>query len=297
MTQPQAGGGLILTPLDGSDMSEFAVPYTATIASALGASTLIARIVERTHWAAASSGYLMAPDTYAELLELDERDAQSQTHRVAAQLAALGLTTRSLVEDANSPADLLDIQSREHVSMVVMATHARSGLARATLGSVADQLVRHGRCPTLLVRARGRLPQHPPLARALIPLDGSAMSELSLATLSTLAGRLVKHVTLLRVIDPEERGGASLEAQRMLGAARERVERESEALRGQVETLLLWGGAAEQILEESSAHDMIIMATHGQTGATRWAFGSVADQVLHEAHTPLLLTRPRTRPQ
>ena len=295
MTQPHANVDLIMTPLDGSDMSEFAVPYTVEIAAALGATTLIARVVERMRWSAASSGYLIAPDTYSQLLELEERDAQAQTQRVVERLSAHGLTARRLVEAAASPADLLNITQREHISLVVMATHARSGFARITLGSVADQLVRHGRCPTLLVRARGRLPEHPTLARALVPLDGSAMSELALPTLARFAGRLVSHVTLLRVVDPDERSGASLEAQRSLDVTRERVEREMESLRGHVETLLLWGLPGQQILEESALHDVIIMATHGQTGATRWAFGSVADEVLHEARTPLLLTRPHMR--
>jgi len=295
MTQPQAGVDVIMTPLDGSDMSEFALPYAAELAAALGATALVARVVERTHWAAASSGYMMSPETYTQMLEIDEQDAQAQTQRTVERLSARGLKTRRLVEDATSPTDLLDISAREHVTFVVMATHARSGLARVALGSVADQLVRHGRCPTLLVRARGRLAEHPALTRALVPLDGSAMSELALPTVAHLAGRLVKHVTLLRVVDPEERSGASAEAQRSLNVVRERLERDVESLRGQVETLLLWGIPGQQILEESARHDLIIMATHGQTGATRWAFGSVADEVLHDARTPLLLTRPHQR--
>ncbi|HZC07652.1 MAG TPA: universal stress protein [Ktedonobacterales bacterium] len=292
----QADGHVILTPLDGSEMSEFAVPYTAEVARALGATVLIARIVERTRWSAASSGYMMSPGAYTELLELDERDAQAQTHRVVERLTAQGVAARGLVEDADLPADLIDIERREHVSLVVMATHARSGLARVTLGSVADQLVRHGRCPTLLVRAHGALPERPALARALIPLDGSAVSELALAELANVAGTLVKQVTLLRVIGPEERSGASAEGHRALEAARERVERASESLRGQVKTLVMWGQVAQQVLDESARHDLIIMATHGAGGATRWAFGSVADQVLSEAQAPLLLTRPHHKP-
>lgn len=287
---------VILTPLDGSDMSEFAVPYAAEVAAALGATALVARIIERTRWSAASSGYMMSPGAYAELLEMDERDAQAQTQRVIERLKARDLTARGLVEDANLPGDLIDIERREHVSLVVMATHARSGLARVALGSIADQLVRHGYCSTLLVRAHGALPEHPPLARALVPLDGSAVSELALATLGDLAGKLVKQVTLLRVIAPEERSGASAEAHRSLEAARERVERAYEPLRGQVETLIMWGPVAQQILDEATRHDLTIMATHGQGGATRWAFGSVADEVLREAQTPLLLTRPQHKP-
>ena len=294
MSQPD--GRVILTPLDGTEMSEFAVPYAATLAGALGATVVAARVLERTRWSAAGSGYMLSPGAYTEMLELDERDAHVQTKRVVERLTARGIPARRLVADADLSTELINIQKREHVSLVVMATHARSGLARVALGSVADQLVRHGHCPTLLVRARGRLPEQPALSRALVTLDGSAMSEIALATLEDLAGMLVKQVTLLRVIDPNERSGASDEARRSLEAARERVERASASLRGQVETLLRWGAVAQQVLEEATQHDLLIMATHGEGGATRLAFGSVADEALHESQTPLLLTRPHLRP-
>lgn len=284
----------ILLPLDGSDMSEFAAPYVAAIATALGSPALVARIVERTPWTSAGSGYLIAPGEYAALMQMATDDAKAQTQRVADWLKAHGVTTRALVEEATSPAALIDIQQREHVGLLVMATHARGGFARFTLGSVADQLVRQGRCPTLLLRAQGRLPEHPSLERALIPLDGSALSELALTELERVAGRLVKHVTLTRVIDSEERSGASREASRALEATRERIEATFGGLRGQVETLLLWGTPAQQIVDESARHDLIIMATHGQGGAARWAFGSVASDVSQTTIKPLLLARPHS---
>jgi nucleotide-binding universal stress UspA family protein len=292
----QADDGLILTPLDGSEMSEFAVPYAATVAEAIGGSVLVARIVERMRWSAASSGYMMSPSAYAELLELDQRDAETQTQRVVNQLNTRGVAARNLVEIADMRGDLVNIQAREHVALVVMATHARSGIARAALGSVADHLVRQGHCPTLVVRARGRRAERPALTRALIPLDGSAMSELAFAALAPLAGRLITEVTLVRVIAPDDRSGASLDAQRALDVAKERIERECERLHGHIETLLLWGPVASQILDESEHHGLIIMTTHGQTGVSRWTFGSVADEIVREARTPVLLSRPQRQP-
>ena len=37
---------------------------------------------------------------------------------------------------------------------------------------------------------------------------------------------------------------------------------------------------------------MLALATHGRSGIGRWAYGSVADQVLHTTPKPLLLVRP-----
>ncbi|HZQ99286.1 MAG TPA: universal stress protein [Chloroflexota bacterium] len=42
--------------------------------------------------------------------------------------------------------------------------------------------------------------------------------------------------------------------------------------------------------------DLVVMATHGRTGLGRWLFGSVADGVLRQAGTPVLLVPPYTPP-
>ena len=42
-------------------------------------------------------------------------------------------------------------------------------------------------------------------------------------------------------------------------------------------------------------YDLIAMSTHGQTGITRWLYGRVADWVVHNTPTPLLLVRPETK--
>ena len=42
------------------------------------------------------------------------------------------------------------------VSLILMTTHGRSGLARAVFGSVADSVLRHADCPVLMVRVKAR---------------------------------------------------------------------------------------------------------------------------------------------
>ena len=40
--------------------------------------------------------------------------------------------------------------------------------------------------------------------------------------------------------------------------------------------------------------DLIIIATHGYTGLEKLMFGSVALEVLHNSHVPVLLIRPES---
>jgi nucleotide-binding universal stress UspA family protein len=55
---------------------------------------------------------------------------------------------------------------------------------------------------------------------------------------------------------------------------------------------------AEQIVMRAHTGDvaMIAMTTHGRSGWSEWAFGSIAQKVLHGAPVPLLLRRARTAP-
>jgi nucleotide-binding universal stress UspA family protein len=285
----------ILAPLDGSDMGEFAAPYVARVALALGMPVVVMRVVEWSAWAAGDSGYLLAPHVYNEVTEAAMEAANADAQHISDGLRAAGVSVRMVVEHGNPRSSLLSTETGAHVALTVMATHGRSGLARVALGSVADYVTRHGQSPTLLVRAKGSLVEHPALERALVPLDGSQMSELAFEPLALVAGPLARHVTLLRVIDPDEPAGASRYAKRYLEEAKERAERLLGERGVACDVAIRWGAPGGEILSASRDYDMVVMATHGKTGALRWTFGSVADEVVHSALTPLLLTRPRAQ--
>ena len=55
------------------------------------------------------------------------------------------------------------------------------------------------------------------------------------------------------------------------------------------------GEAAEQIVDfaiEEKA-ELIIMASHGRSGFSRWAMGSVAEKVFHGSSVPILLVKAK----
>lgn len=49
-------------------------------------------------------------------------------------------------------AEIADFADSLHASMVVASTHGRTGMARFVIGSTAAAIVRHARCPVLLMR-------------------------------------------------------------------------------------------------------------------------------------------------
>jgi nucleotide-binding universal stress UspA family protein len=61
------------------------------------------------------------------------------------------------------------------------------------------------------------------------------------------------------------------------------------------ETAIVHGIPADEILDYATKNgvDLIIMSTHGRSGVSRWAFGSVADRVLRHSTAPVLIVPPR----
>jgi nucleotide-binding universal stress UspA family protein len=90
----------------------------------------------------------------AELREQAEANARRYLERTAASLRSLGMPVRSLVEGSRPATAILDVAEREQVDLIMLSTHGRGGMDRLMLGSVADRVVHHSRCPVLLIPAR-----------------------------------------------------------------------------------------------------------------------------------------------
>lgn len=78
-------------------------------------------------------------------------DAREYLARVAQRLEERGWRTRQVVEDAPAAAGILDAADREGADLIVLTSHARTGLDRWFMGSVAERVFRHAACPVLLV--------------------------------------------------------------------------------------------------------------------------------------------------
>lgn len=64
-----------------------------------------------------------------------------------------------------------------------------------------------------------------------------------------------------------------------------------------VKTTCLAGQAADVILDRSEDNDLIIMASHGESGITRWLLGSVTTKVVRAGNKPVLVVSAQPDPQ
>jgi nucleotide-binding universal stress UspA family protein len=77
------------------------------------------------------------------------RDAAEQTLRSACDLA--GATCETLVVDGSPASAVVTEAERRGASLLLVATHGRTGLRRVALGSVAERIVRHAASSVLVV--------------------------------------------------------------------------------------------------------------------------------------------------
>ena len=146
-------------------------------------------------------------------------------------------------------------------------------------------------------------------SKLMVPLDGSQLSECSLEHMKAIAiGCHVPEVVLLRVVEPlssneiaalSQIGGApiaELEATKKTEATDyitnmvQKLIKEGVSARGEVVN----GKAVDEILDyaEKNNFSLIIISTHGRSGISRWAFGSVADKVVRHSVIPVLMVTP-----
>jgi nucleotide-binding universal stress UspA family protein len=124
------------------------------------------------------------------------------------------------------------------------------------------------------------------LQRAVVPLDGSLRAEKALRVVQELAGLVVREVMLLRVTAAPDQGPA---AERYLDQVALRLPEEGLVCRRQVAQ----GDPAQVIIDAAGTDTLVVMATHGRSGLTRWALGSVADRVARHGAGAVLLVRAR----
>ncbi len=145
--------------------------------------------------------------------------------------------------------------------------------------------------------------------KILVPLDGSQMSECSLGHMRAIAmGCNVPEVVLLSVVEPfttyelgplADVGGDAViklenerkdEATAYISTVLENLKKEGVSAKGEV----ILGKAGEAILDYAKKNmiDLIIMSTHGRSGISRFAYGSVADRVARHSVVPVLLVTP-----
>ncbi|MBC8279231.1 MAG: universal stress protein [Chloroflexi bacterium] len=308
----------ILVPLDGSDLAEHALPFAITLSRALSCPMELLRIPEdkRTHLGVE---YDFAPITYdAMCVEGRETECLEYLDTVAEKIRMEGIDVSTKVRSGLAPVLIVDETKTDADTIVVMASHGRSGVTRWIMGSVADAVLRESGGPLLLIRPIvGEKSKDPHLDRIVLPMDGSLVAEQVLPHVTRLAKALGMGVDLVRVTPSvseyyrdasvhhvggmpattypsyeEFVKGADVDAQSYMDDIKSDLEVEGVT---SIETHLLHGSPTPVITDmaRSNPGNIVMIATHGRSGVGRWVLGSVADSIARHSGCPVFLVRAK----
>jgi nucleotide-binding universal stress UspA family protein len=289
----------ILVPLDGSALSEYALPFALSIADRSKASVEIALV----HVPAAYSEEYPSPDLDSETSAVENRYLDDLAARLAKsfhgdlQIRHLeGIVQETLTEEV----------AQQDIDLVALNAHGWGYMSRAIMGSVSDYLMRHLSVPLLLMHSQTAihdLTASRAFCHILTCLDGSKMAESVLGPARALGRLWHSEHSLLRVVSPpyqlaEDKPKAPRCDQFVpaASAAESYLERVAQQMRNEarVEThVSVARNVASTIAQYAATHDcdLIAISTHGRGGLSRLLLGSVADKVVRGAATPVLVFR------
>jgi len=296
----------ILVPLDGSTTAECALPLVRSLARRLAVPVELLSVIDLREFA---RGVSAAEGLFLDrILEDQSRGSAEYLGKIAKSLPGVPVTTRGEKGDATEV--IIETGAADKNSLIVMATHGRSGVNRFLLGSIAEKVLRATVNPLLLVKATEPIASEgeAPLSSIVVPLDGSDLAEAVLPMVEELAKKLGLEVVLIRAYaipygaystgdgfyDP-----VNLEA--FLAQLRQEtfdyLERKTAHLKrngvAQVSFVAKEGLSADEIIKFARATpaNLVAMSTHGRSGVRRWALGSVTETVVRHSGDPVLVLR------
>ena len=162
----------ILVPTDFSASSDRAIDYASALAGSLGATVHLIHVLDPLV-SAQMPWEPLATETET------RHEGLYQAGRVKLGMLAAALEQQlvratSEVRSGTPSAEIINAALDYAADLVVMATHARSGLPHLLLGSVAEHVIRHTTCPVLVVREDGI---------HVLPLNAGAGTESTTRTL------------------------------------------------------------------------------------------------------------------
>jgi len=295
----------LLVPLDGSHLAESVLPAVERIASCGRAEVLLLHVVERSAPAAVHGERHLTSvsDATPYLEEIAERLRRAGISvEIHAHPAPEGDITRSIVDHSGEDA----------ADLVVLCTHGRGKMRDLLFGRIAQQVLRQGHAPVLLIRPRddGSIAPFEP-TMVLVPLDGTPAAEAALEPARELAAALGAALHLVTVVPTQEtlRGDRQAVGTLLPATIRATLDLEQSDAQTYLDTLsaetaarephvevtaeVLRGDVASMLARRVTAPDvgLVAIVTHGRAGLQAVWGGSVTANLLVHVRAPILLMR------
>jgi nucleotide-binding universal stress UspA family protein len=305
----------ILCPVDFSDQAYEALLAAADLAETYSAELLLAHVVESLP--PLLGGGKDPVSQFQECCRLQEEDAKERLAKLAEKLLPDKIKIKTLIKNGHPAIQILEWAEEHEADLIVIATRGQSGWRQALLGSVTARIVKLTRRPVWVIHpkrsASSPIRETPiKLKRILCPTDFSESADEALKAAADLAGDYSAELMVVHMVESRPSAPGSVPdldsciekyGQEIKAAAEKQLDNISEKMisaKVQVHPLVGKGPAAVQIVDLAEKHDadLIVIATHGQTGWRQALLGSVTERVIKLTTKPMLIiqTKPLAGP-
>lgn len=205
-----------------------------------------------------------------------------------------------VLESGAAHAGLLELASARHARLVVVGASGAGAVNQVLFGSTAESVVRYAHCPVLVARESSKE------APVVVATDFSQSAEFAVEMgIHQARVRGVQVALLHSMYQPRSPldllgplvisapAPSTKDVQAMRDAAEETLASQLGAHGAEGRTLLVDEppAAALVALTEEAGASLVVVGTHGRTGLSRMALGSVAEAVARKAHCSVLVAR------
>jgi nucleotide-binding universal stress UspA family protein len=279
----------ILFATDFSQAAAAAAPIAVQIARRFGAKVYGVHVNRFDDYTAA------APNAWAAMAEAAEKETKEDAGRLNEQLQCI--EHEVVIDEGNIWEVVSGLIKEKEIDLVVLGTRGRTGLGRATLGSVAEQILRQSPCPVLTVGPHVNLwsDEYAKMREILYATDLTADCPTAAPYAISLAQENQAHLVLLHVIE-DAKAGDLVDSPEVVDLKERKLQQlvaEQAGLWCDPTYIVEQGPAAEKILDVAKRRhtDLIVMGAQPAKGlATHLNVGTV-HKVVSQATCPVLTVR------
>jgi len=282
----------ILYATDFSPTAESALPYVLGLAKRFGAT------VHALHVRFPATSPVAGPEGMPQVMEAAEEQAQQESKQLHELLA--GLPHEVLISEGDIWTTINDTVQQQKIDLIVIGTRGRTGIGRALLGSVAEEIFRRAPCPVLTVgpHVSKDTQRRLEMKEILYATDFSPESLAALPYATSLAQENQARLTLLHVIG-EPKVGELVHPEHYVDSTLRQLRKlmpPDAELWCEPKFMVEQGPAADKIMEVAIARgaDLIVLGVRGAEGGmgvTTHLLRPTAHRVVTQAQCPVLTVR------
>ena len=294
----------ILCPVDFSDATAFALTPAISLATEFGSELILLHVLDHP---TPHLGPVVTDVDLEDYYEAIEARAIEQLEALVDDDVRSFAKVRTLVRRGAAFREIVRVSQQERPDLIVMPTHARTGINHMIWGSVAEKVVRLAPCPVMTISPRQSHPQVFGGRRVLFATDFSKGSERALETAVSFARHyktelVVVHVVTTRDYDPANPDWRfpplpAEHVHELEARARENLERLLRSVPHadvEVRTRLISGfepGLEIAGVADDEVADLVVMSTHGRTGLGHLVIGSTAETAVRYTRCPVMTVK------